>query len=127
MTQQKYLFPAEQITKRDWFVEIQKPLNITVADIRRDFTKFIKDFPVDIIPHTSNEELQERNRKHKATMLAAIRRNPKNANHRHSNGDLTDADSTFAGTADGNGRTKDRMRPGTQPKNFSQSLHYATQ
>mmetsp|Transcript_24783 Transcript_24783/g.33158 ORF Transcript_24783/g.33158 Transcript_24783/m.33158 type:complete len:208 (-) Transcript_24783:1538-2161(-) len=51
MTQQKYLFPADQITNRDWFVEMQKPLNITVADIRRDFTKFIKDFPVDIIPH----------------------------------------------------------------------------
>ena len=46
MTQQKYLFPAEQITNRDWFVELQKPLNITVADIRRDFTKFVKDFPV---------------------------------------------------------------------------------
>ena len=55
MTQHKYLFPAEQITNRDWFVEIQKPLNITVADIRRDYTKFIKDFPVDIIPHQSDE------------------------------------------------------------------------
>ena len=78
MTQNKYLFPSDQITNRDWFLELQKPLNITVADIRRDFTKFVKDFPVDIIPHTSDEELHERNLKHKMTMMAAVRRNPKN-------------------------------------------------
>ena len=78
MTQHKYLFPSEMITNRDWFLELQKPLNITVADIRRDFTKFVKDFPVDIIPHTSDEELHQRNAKHKMTMMAAVRRNPKN-------------------------------------------------
>lgn len=92
MTQHKYLFSADQITNRDWFVEIQKPLNITVADIRRDFTKFIKDFPVDIIPHQSDEELQERNRKHKATIMAAISRNPRNLNterYRTHNGDIS--------------------------------------
>ena len=54
MTQQKYLFPSDQLTNRDWFIELQRPLNITVADIRRDFTKFIKDFPMEIIPHTSD-------------------------------------------------------------------------
>ena len=74
MTQQKYLFPSDQITNRDWFIELQRPLNITVADIRRDFTKFIKDFPMEIIPHTSDEELAERNSKHKINMRAAIRR-----------------------------------------------------
>ena len=78
MTQQKYLFPSEQITNRDWFVELQRPLNITVADIRRDFTKFIKDFPMEIIPHTSDEELAERNTKHKINMRAAIRRGNNN-------------------------------------------------
>ena len=57
MTKSKYLFPAEKLQSRDWFQELQKPLNITVADIRRDFTKFIKDFPVDIIPHQTDEEL----------------------------------------------------------------------
>lgn len=72
------MFPADQITNRDWFIELQKPLNITVADIRRDFCKFVKDFPVSIIPHTSDEEMHERNVKHKMTMLAAVRRNPKN-------------------------------------------------
>ena len=94
MTQQKYLFPAEQITNRDWFVELQKPLNITVADIRRDFTKFVKDFPVQIIPHQSDEELQERNLRHKASMMAAIRKNPRIPNQRRTRepndlGDLT--------------------------------------
>ena len=82
-----------------------------MADIRRDFTKFIKDFPVDIIPHTSNEELQERNRKHKATMLAAIRRNPKNVNHRHSNGDLSDADSAYIDVTGGAARNRSLMQP----------------
>ena len=69
------MFPSDQITNRDWFVELQRPLNITVSDIRRDFTKFIKDFPMEIIPHTSDEELAERNSKHKINMRAAIRRN----------------------------------------------------
>ena len=82
MTQHKYLFPSENITNRDWFIELQKPLNITVADIKRDFTNFVKDFPVDIIPHTSDQELQERNIKHRHAMMAAIRKNPKLPNRR---------------------------------------------
>ena len=85
MTQQKYLFPSDQITNRDWFVELQRPLNITVADIKRDFTKFIKDFPKEIIPHTSDEELAERNAKHKTNMRAAIRRDNKRFNSLASN------------------------------------------
>ena len=68
-----------------------------MADIKRDFTKFIKDFPMDIIPHTSDEELAERNAKHKINMRAAIRRDPKripgglaraHTNNRQSNVDL---------------------------------------
>ena len=79
-------------------MELQRPLNITVADIKRDFTKFIKDFPMDIIPHTSDEELAERNAKHKINMRAAIRRDTKrlppaglaraHTNNRQSNVDL---------------------------------------
>jgi len=53
-----------------------------VADIRRDFTKFVKDFPVEYIPHMSDEEMHERNQKHKRTMLNSIRRNPKLPNIR---------------------------------------------
>jgi len=30
---------------------LQVPLNITVADIQKDFNKFANDFPKDIIPH----------------------------------------------------------------------------
>jgi hypothetical protein len=51
LTKKKYLFPSEKLTQKEWFKELQKPLNITVADIRRDFQKFVKDFPTDIIPH----------------------------------------------------------------------------
>ena len=47
-----------------------------MADIRRDFTKFVKDFPVEYIPHMSDEEMHERSEKHKRTMTNAIRRNP---------------------------------------------------
>ena len=73
-----------------------------MADIRRDFTKFIKDFPVDIIPHTSDGELMERSRKHKMTMLAAIRRNPKVPHERmRSNWDLAVVGSDVVGGAGG--------------------------
>ena len=103
---------------------MQKPLNITVADIRRDFTKFIKDFPVDIIPHQSDEELRERTRKHRATIMAAIRRNPKNVNDRErsNNEDLSEYESEQKGlrallthsiTKAGGDR-----RPNTNPKHF---------
>ena len=33
MTKQKYLFPEELLHNRNWFIEIQKPLAITVQDI----------------------------------------------------------------------------------------------
>ena len=129
MTQHKYLFPAEQITNRDWFVELQKPLNITVSDIRRDFTKFVKDFPLDIIPHTSDEELAERNAKHKRAMLDTIRKNPKLPN-RSITGDadnLADIKSTVAGgRATSQSNSANKTRPNTNTKHFSQSLHYAT-
>ena len=124
MTQQKYLFPADQITHRDWFVEMQKPLNITVADIRRDFTKFIKDFPVDIIPHQSDEELRERTRKHRATIMAAIRRNPKNQNDRErsNNEDLSEYESEQRGLramlTHSHTYNMSNKRPNTNPKHF---------
>ena len=59
MTKEKYFFPEELLHNRNWFFEIQKPLAITVADIRRDFTKFVKDFPVEIIPHQSDKSLYQ--------------------------------------------------------------------
>jgi len=129
MTQHKYLFPAEQITNRDWFVELQKPLNITVSDIRRDFTKFVKDFPSDIIPHTSDEELAERNARHKRAMLDAIRKNPKLPN-RSITGDADDlADiksNVVGGRATSQSNSANKTRSNTNTKHFSQSLHYAT-
>jgi len=41
---------------KEWFNELQKPLNVTVFDIMRDFAKFVKDFPVGIIPHQTHEQ-----------------------------------------------------------------------
>jgi hypothetical protein len=43
---------------KEWFNELQKPLNVTVFDIMRDFAKFVKDFPVGIIPHQTHEQFQ---------------------------------------------------------------------
>lgn len=74
MTKSKYLFPAEKLISREWFQELQKPLNITVTDIRRDLTKFIKDFPVEIIPHQSDDQLQARVDRQKQTMINAVNR-----------------------------------------------------
>ena len=59
MTKQKYLFPEELLHNKNWFIEIQKPLAITVQDIKRDFTKFVKDFPIEIIPHQSDTSMYE--------------------------------------------------------------------
>ena len=102
---------------------MQKPLNITVADIRRDFTKFIKDFPVDIIPHQSDEELRERTRKHRATIMAAIRRNPKNQNDRErSNNEDLSVESEQRGLramlTHSYTMAMTKNRPNTNPKHF---------
>lgn len=56
LTKSKYLFPFDKLTAKEWFQELQKPINVTVPDIMRDFAKFVKDFPVGIIPHQSAEE-----------------------------------------------------------------------
>lgn len=53
LTKSKYLFPHDKLTSKEWFRELQNPLNVTVPDIVRDFEKFVKDFPVEIIPHAT--------------------------------------------------------------------------
>lgn len=60
LTKSKYLFPHDKLTSKEWFRELQKPLNVTVPDIVRDFEKFVKDFPVDIIPHSTEEDKQKK-------------------------------------------------------------------
>jgi hypothetical protein len=39
------------VTEDDWVEKLAQPLNITVDVIQRDFAKFVKDFPKEIIPH----------------------------------------------------------------------------
>ena len=51
LTKHKYQFPADQIEKPEYFEKLQEPLNITVTDIQKELTKFVNDFPIDIIPH----------------------------------------------------------------------------
>ena len=68
MTKQKYLFPEALLHNKNWFIEIQKPLAITVQDIKRDFTKFVKDFPIEIIPHQSDTSMYESQLKRGSTL-----------------------------------------------------------
>lgn len=55
----KYQFPAQMIqTNQEWLLEIQKPLNVTVQDIRRDLSVFKNGFPKEKIPHSTDQEEQ---------------------------------------------------------------------
>jgi hypothetical protein len=52
-----FKFPAEKLANNStWFEELQHPLDFTVAEINTDLTKFVKDFPTDIIPHQTDSE-----------------------------------------------------------------------
>jgi hypothetical protein len=53
----KYQYPADIISqKKEWVQDLQKPLNITVSDIRRDLRKFIMGFPKHRIPHSTEAD-----------------------------------------------------------------------
>lgn len=44
--------------KPEWMRELQTPIQTTIEEIIRDLFKFVKDFPVDVIPHMTEEELE---------------------------------------------------------------------
>jgi len=48
------------VTEENWIEKLSQPLNITVEEIQRDFAKFVKDFPKEIIPHQNHEEMRTR-------------------------------------------------------------------
>jgi hypothetical protein len=54
LTKYKYQFPVEFIKKRELINELQTPLDLKVTDLQNDFCKFVKDFPIEIIPHYTN-------------------------------------------------------------------------
>ena len=54
----KYMFPLEKLKrKQELKNELQKPLTVTAEEILKDLLKFVKDFPVDVIPHMNEEEI----------------------------------------------------------------------
>lgn len=59
----KYRFPVEKCYKKEWLAELQKPLNVQADDILRDLYKFVKDFPVEIVPHLNSDELAQQKEK----------------------------------------------------------------
>ena len=42
--------------KMEWIPELQRPISITVPDIRRELGVFISKFPRDKIPHSNENE-----------------------------------------------------------------------
>lgn len=60
------MYPIDRIHKPEWLKELQNPIQITIEEIVRDLYKFVKDFPVDIIPHMSEDELIARSKEREA-------------------------------------------------------------
>ena len=55
----KYMFPFERhILRAPLLEELQNPLAVTADEIMKDLLKFVKDFPVDVIPHMNEQEIQ---------------------------------------------------------------------
>ena len=53
----KYQFPFDLARKEDaWIPELQKPISVTVPEIRRELSAFISKFPRDKIPHSNETE-----------------------------------------------------------------------
>ena len=48
----KFEFPVAQMKKPHEFrPEIQRPITVTIEDIKQDMGTFAKQFPTDVIPH----------------------------------------------------------------------------
>lgn len=47
----KYQYPIFKLTNKAWLAELSSPIDIHVEEIKTDLQKFVKDFPLEIIPH----------------------------------------------------------------------------
>jgi hypothetical protein len=57
MVRVKYQLPLSVIgTNDDWRIELQKPITVTVYEIKKDLRKFVRGFPVERVPHLTEEE-----------------------------------------------------------------------
>lgn len=60
MVRVKYQLPISVVGQNDdWRRELQKPLNVTVYEIKKDLHKFVRGFPTERIPHLTEDEEQE--------------------------------------------------------------------
>ena len=87
LVRQKYQFPPEQI-RQEFHEELQKPLTITVDEIRKDLNKFVQGFPTDRIPHTTDDEMYQRQQQ-KSTLESNIKEARKNQNEHEKLGALS--------------------------------------
>lgn len=42
--------------KEEWHQELQKPITVTVYEIKKDLRKFIRGFPTERVPHLTEAE-----------------------------------------------------------------------
>jgi len=56
------LFPERHLNNDTWVNELQKPIDVKITEIKEDLSKFVKDFPIETIPHMTSDEYIASNR-----------------------------------------------------------------
>jgi len=51
---------VDKVKKQEWLKELQKPITVQADQIMLDLFKFVKEFPINEIPHVTEEELEIR-------------------------------------------------------------------
>lgn len=54
-----------------WMKELQHPLDFSIPEINTDLSKFVKDFPIEIIPHQTDDEYKMSTRHIKSNIKLA--------------------------------------------------------
>jgi len=49
---------VDKVKKQEWLKELQKPITVQADQIMLDLFKFVKEFPINEIPHVTEEELE---------------------------------------------------------------------
>ena len=57
MVRVKYQLPKDIVgNNEEWQQELQKPITVTVYEIKKDLRKFIRGFPTERVPHLTEAE-----------------------------------------------------------------------
>jgi hypothetical protein len=59
MVRVKYQLPLNVVGQNEeWQLELQKPITVTVYEIKKDLRKFIRGFPTERVPHLTEAEAE---------------------------------------------------------------------